>query len=242
MWVQPWQSDCIVEQAAEFIRKKLACRSAGLAPIGQSRGPLRLRAPQTFLRIIFSIPLLSSVRTDQITAQGLHCEKQFSKKPCFQCRLSFMLSLSLTSYTTIPKNSFSHHDSHIKKKHKMIAFLKEETARSRAQSFSQSSKSLFLKAQTMWKPPKPEPGHISVWRGVQQIAAEYSTPGEASQKPPAWSPLHASPPPTAACHCGCRWAAGAPRLEDNHTIWGHWWIYSNTFHNYNHDYYRVYKL
>ncbi|KAK1884652.1 Oxysterol-binding protein-related protein 9, partial [Dissostichus eleginoides] len=60
MWVQPWQSDCIVEQAAEFIRKKLARRSAGLAPIGQSRGPLRLRAPQTFLRIIFSIPLLSS--------------------------------------------------------------------------------------------------------------------------------------------------------------------------------------
>lgn len=91
--VQLWQSDCIVEQAAEFIRKKLARRSAGLALIGQSRGPLRLRAPQTFLRIIFSIPLLSSVRTDQITAQGLHCEGLF-KKLCFQCCPSLMLSLS----------------------------------------------------------------------------------------------------------------------------------------------------
>lgn len=96
MWVQHWQSDYIVEQAVEFIRKKLARRSAGLSPIGQSRGLLRLRAPQTFLRIIFSIPLLSSVRTDQITAQGLHCEGLF-KKSCFQCCLSFMLSLSLTS-------------------------------------------------------------------------------------------------------------------------------------------------
>lgn len=102
MWVQLWQSECIVEQEAEFIRKKLARRSAGLAPIGQSRGPLRLRAPQTFLWIIFSIPLLSSVRTDQITAQGLHCEGLF-KKPCSQCCLSFMCSLSPTSYTTIPK-------------------------------------------------------------------------------------------------------------------------------------------
>lgn len=102
MWVQPWQSDCIVEQAVEFIRKKLARRSAGFSPIGQSRGPLRLRAPQTFLRIIFSIPLLSSVRTDQIIAQGLHCEGPF-RKSCFQCLHSFMLSLSLTSYTTIPK-------------------------------------------------------------------------------------------------------------------------------------------
>lgn len=96
MWVQHWQSDYIVEQAVEFIRKKLARRSGGLSPIGQSRGLLRLRAPQTFLRIIFSIPLLSSVRTDQITAQGLHCEGLF-KKSCFQCCLSFMLSLSLTS-------------------------------------------------------------------------------------------------------------------------------------------------
>lgn len=96
MWVQHWQSDYIVEQAVEFIRKKLARHSAGLSPIGQSRGLLRLRAPQTFLRIIFSIPLLSSVRTDQITAQGLHCEGLF-KKSCFQCCLSFMLSLSLTS-------------------------------------------------------------------------------------------------------------------------------------------------
>lgn len=96
MWVQHWQSDYIVEQAVEFIRKKLARRSAGLSPIGQSHGPLRLRAPQTFLRIIFSIPLLSSVRTDQITAQGLHCEG-FFKKSCFQCCLSFMRSLSLTS-------------------------------------------------------------------------------------------------------------------------------------------------
>lgn len=96
MWVQHWQSDYIVEQAVEFIRKKLARRSAGLSPIGQSHGPLRLRAPQTFLRIIFSIPLLSSVRTDQITAQGLHCEGLF-KNSCFQCCLSFMLSLSLTS-------------------------------------------------------------------------------------------------------------------------------------------------
>lgn len=115
MWVQPWQSDCIVEQAAEFIRKKLARRSAGLAPIGQSRGPLRLRAPQTFLRIIFSIPLLSSVRTDQITAQGLHCEGLF-KKPCFHCR-SLLCFPSLSPHTPQfqkrkkkKKKTFSHHD------------------------------------------------------------------------------------------------------------------------------------
>lgn len=189
MWVQPWQSDCIVEQAVEFIRKKLARRSAGLAPIGQSRGPLRLRAPQTFLRIIFSIPLLSSVRTDQITAQGLHCEGLF-KKSCFQCRLSFMLSLSLTSYTTIPK----------KKKEKRLSHKKEtlndcffEMILQKTLRFSQSlsSKSLFLKSPNNVKPLKPEPSHISVRPGVQQIAAEYGSPGEAhkpSQKPHAGSP------------------------------------------------------
>lgn len=106
MWVQSWQSDCIVEQAAEFIRKKLARRSAGLAPIGQSRGPLRLRAPQTFLRIIFSIPLLSSVRTDQITAQGLHCEGLFQKA------LFSMPSL----FYAFPLSHLIHHNSKKEKK------------------------------------------------------------------------------------------------------------------------------
>lgn len=55
--------------------------------------------------------------------------------------------------------------------------------------------SLFLKSLNNVKPLKPEPGHISVRPGVQQIAAEYGSPGEVrkpSQKPPAWSPLHAS--------------------------------------------------
>lgn len=63
--------------------------------------------------------------------------------------------------------------------------------------FSQclSSKSLFLKSPNNVKPLKPEPGHISVRPGVQQIAAEYGSPGEArkpSQKAPAWSLLYAS--------------------------------------------------
>lgn len=116
MWVQPWQSDCIVEQAAEFIRKKLARRSAGLAPIGQSRGPLRLRAPQTFLRIIFSIPLLSSVRTDQITAQGLHCEGRFQKALFSMLSLFYAFPLSHLIHHNSKKEKktkkrFSHHDS-----------------------------------------------------------------------------------------------------------------------------------
>lgn len=52
-----------------------------------------------------------------------------------------------------------------------------------------------MKSPNNVKPLKPEPGHISVRPGVQRIAAEYGSPGEArkpSQKPPAWSPLHAS--------------------------------------------------
>lgn len=69
-------------------------------------------------------------------------------------------------------------------------------AESRTLRFSQSlsSKSLFLKSPNNVKPLKPEPGHISVRPGVQRIAAEYGSPGEArkpSQKPPARSPLHA---------------------------------------------------
>lgn len=101
MWAQPQQSDCIVEQAVEFIRKKLARRSTGSSPIGRSRGPLRLRAPQTFLWIIFSIPLLSSVRTDQIIAQGLHCEETSQKVLFSMPSLFFYASpLSLLPHTT----------------------------------------------------------------------------------------------------------------------------------------------
>lgn len=83
------------EACAQFIRKKLARRSTGSSPIGRSRGPLRLRSPQTFLRIIFSIPLLSSVRTDQIKAQGLHCEEPFQKVLFSMPPLFLMHSLSL---------------------------------------------------------------------------------------------------------------------------------------------------
>lgn len=46
------------------------------------------------------------------------------------------------------------------------------------QSFSRflSSKSLFLKSSNNVKPLKPEPGHISVLPGVQQITAEDGSP------------------------------------------------------------------
>lgn len=73
--------------------------------------------------------------------------------------------------------------------------LRKKRSRTLRFSRSLSSKSLFLKSPNNVKPLKPEPGHISVLPGVQQIAAEYGSPGEAhkpSQKPPAWSPLHAS--------------------------------------------------
>lgn len=82
----------------------------------------------------------------------------------------------------------------------MIAFPQDhfkKKQKSRTLRFSQSlsSKSLFLKSLNNVKPLKPEPGHISVRPGVQQIAAQYGSPGEVrkpSQKPPARSPLHAS--------------------------------------------------
>lgn len=154
MWVPHWQSDYIVEQAVEFIRKKLARRSAGLSPIGQSRGLLRLRAPQTFLWIIFSIPPLSSVRTDQIAAQGLHCEGLFKKVLFSMPSLFYAFPLS----HLIDRNSKKEEKK--KKKIPIMTFSYKETLNDcflfkwarRTSRFSQSpssKKSVCRKAQTM---------------------------------------------------------------------------------------------
>lgn len=234
MRVQPWQSDCIVEQAAEFIRKKLARRSTGLAPIGQSRGLLRLRAPQTFLRIIFSIPLLSLVRTDQITAQGLHCEGLFQKALFSMLSLFYTRSPHAPHFQNRKKEIPSwllllikkQQGKKVKRGPKWFAFfltLSCGKVRSWILHFSRSlsSKSLFLKSPNNVKPLKPEASHISVLPGVQQITAEYSSPGRGSQAFPETcclvTPTRLTPP-TATCHCGYSWAAGRLWLEDNHTI------------------------
>ena len=234
MWVQPWQSDCIVEQAAEFIRKKLARRSAGLAPIGQSRGPLRLRAPQTFLRIIFSIPLLSSVRTDQITAQGLHCEGRFQKA----------LFSMLSPFYAFPLSHLIHHNSKKEKKKNVFPIMTSFSHKLNDCLFffffffffpaeKQSperfvSHSPFLERVFFWKPKQCKTAETGAW--PHQCAAWSSTdrcwirlPGRGLQTFPETSCSVATTclaPPTAACHCGCSRAVGTLRLEDNQTIWG----------------------
>jgi len=89
-------------------------------------------------------------------------------------------------------------------------------------SRSLSSKSLFLKSPNNVKPLKPEPGHISVLPGVQQIAAEYGSPWVRLASLPrnlhAWSPLHASCLPKQLVIVAVVGQLGTLGLEDNHTI------------------------